>query len=265
MARGEELHVPGDTPDLPGYVELAPRSGFPEAALSLSERMRLRWLDAYVDPLLTRDAMQLDGPRDPDKLRRYFEAYALSSAGLVEDRSLLESAGLNRKTALAYEQLLLNLMVVERVPAWSSNRLKRPIRSPKRYLTDPGLLAGVLRLTPAAVLRDGDLLGRLLDTVVAAQLRAVLPIAESRPRLYHLRTEQRRHEVDLLVELGGGDVLGIEVEASAAPTPDAAKHLAWLRDQLGPRFLRGVVLHTGPRAYPLGERLLAAPISTFWA
>jgi predicted AAA+ superfamily ATPase len=264
LARGEELGVPADTPDLRGYVELALRSGFPEAALSLSERTGLRWLDAYVDQLLTRDAMQLDGPRDPAKLRRYFEAYALCSAGLVNDRTLFESAGVSRKTALGYEELLVNLMVIERVPAWTSNRLKRLIRSPKRYLTDPGLLACTLRLTPDAVLRDGALLGRLLDTFVAAQLRAELTIAESRPRLFHLRTEQGGHEVDLLVELGGGDVLGIEIKASAAPTPDAAKHLAWLRDELGPRFVRGVVLHTGSRAYPLGERLSAAPISTLW-
>lgn len=265
LAQGDELAVPPDTPDLGEYVELALRSGFPEAALALSNRSRLRWLEAYVDQLVTRDAMQLEGPRDPAKLRRYFEAYALSSAGVAGDKSLFDAAGINRKTALAYEQLLVNLLVVERVPAWTSNRLKRLIRSPKRYLTDPGLLAGVLRLDASTALRDGDLLGRLLDTFVTAQLRAELVLAESRPRLYHLRTEQGRHEVDLIVELGAGRILGIEVKADSAPGRDAAKHLFWLRDRLGPRFVRGVVLHTGPRAYELGERIWAAPIATLWA
>jgi predicted AAA+ superfamily ATPase len=143
--------------------------------------------------------------------------------------------------------------------------LKRLVRAPKRYLTDPGLFAGALRLDAATVVRDGDLLGRLLDTFVTAQLRAELTIAESRGRLHHLRTEEGRHEIDLLVELGGGSVVGIEVKATSAPDHGEAKHLLWLRDRLGARFVGGVVLHTGPHVYELDERLWAAPIATLWA
>lgn len=55
------------------------------------------------------------------------------------------------------------------------------------------------------------------------------------------------------------------MKADAAPRSDAARHLAWLRDQLGYRFLAGVVLHTGPRVYVLGERIWAAPICSLWA
>lgn len=264
LARGEKLTVPAQSPDLRGYVELAARSGFPEAALSLTDRTRPRWLQSYIDQLLTRDATQLDGPRDPDKLRRYFEAYALNSAGVVDDKTLLEAAGLNRKTAVAYEQLLVNLMAVERVQPWASNRLKRLIRSPKRYLIDPAFLSGILGLNVHGILRDGDLLGRVLDTFVAAQLRAELATAECRPRLFHLRSEQGRHEVDLLAELPGKRLIGIEVKADAAPGRDAAKHLCWLRDRIGERFVRGAVLHTGPRMYELDERIVAVPISTLW-
>jgi hypothetical protein len=137
--------------------------------------------------------------------------------------------------------------------------------SPKRYLVDPALLAGILRLDANAVLLDGNLLGRLLDTFVAAEIRAELGVAATRPRLYHLRAEQGRHEVDLIAELAGRQLVGIEVKAEAAPKSDSARHLAWLRDELGNRFKAGVVLHTGLRAYALGERIVAAPICTLWA
>jgi hypothetical protein len=265
LTRSDDLEVPSDTPDLRGYVELAIRSGFPEPALFLSNRTRIRWVDSYLDQLLTRDAMDLGSRRDPAKLRRFFEAYALNSAGIVEDKTLFEASGLNRRTALAYEQLLVNLMVVERVHPWLSNRLKRLIRSPKRYVVDPALIAGILRADATAILRDGDLLGRILDTFVAAHLRAELPIAESRPRIYHLRREQGRQEIDLLIEYAGGKVVGVEIKADAAPKREDAKHLIWLRDQLGEQFLRGVVLHTGPRGYEMDHRILAVPISTLWA
>ena len=70
-------------------------------------------------------------------------------------------------------------------------------------------------------------------------------------RLYHLRQEQGRHESDILAEISATQVIAIEVKANAAPRASDARHPTWLRDQLGKRFVRGVVLHTGPRAYEL--------------
>jgi predicted AAA+ superfamily ATPase len=265
VARGEELPPAANTPDLRGYVDLLLRSGFPEPALRLTSGARERWLESYVEHLITRDAEQVDGGRDPARLRRFLEALALNTAGIVEDRTIFEAAGINRKTALAYERLLVNLLVVESTPAWTTNRLKRLMLSPKRYLIDPALAGAVLRLDANAVLRNGDLLGRLLDTFVASQVRSELAVTAARPRLYHVRQQQGRIEVDLLAELGGGGIVAIEVKANSAPTPDDARHLAVLRDRMGESFVGGVVFHTGPRAYRLGPAIVAAPISALWA
>ncbi len=261
----EELaSLPADRPDLRGYVELALRGGYPEPALRLSAEGRQRWLISYVEQLLTRDAQLADGGRDPVRMRRYAEAYALSSAGVVDERTLYDAAGVNRRTALAYERLLVNLLVVEAVPAWSTNRLKRLTLVPKRYLIDPALLIGLLRVDVAAVLRDGDLLGRLLDTFVAAQLRAELTVSSGFPRLYHVRQEHGRHEVDLLAELAAQRVVAFEIKATAAPGADDARHLAWLRDRLDEWFVAGIVFHTGPRLFVLGDRITAVPICALW-
>jgi hypothetical protein len=198
-------------------------------------------------------------------MRRFFEVLALNTAGVVDSKTLYEAAGINRATADAYERLLRNLFVVEAVPAWFNNRLKRLIKTPKRYLIDAGLAAVASNVDEAAVMRDSDLLGRLLDTFVAAQLRAELPACPSRPRMYHVRTEGGRHEVDLLLELSGHRVIGFEVKAAAAVTLHDARHLEWLRDQLGERFVHGLVMHAGPRSFELSDRITVAPISTLWS
>jgi predicted AAA+ superfamily ATPase len=132
-------------------------------------------------------------------------------------------------------------------------------------LTDPSLVGSVLRLDAAAVLRDGDMLGRLIETFVLAQLQAEAPYCLSRPRLHHLRQADGRHEIDVVAELGGGRVLALEIKATAAPRADDARHLRWLREHLDDRFVAGVVLHTGPSAFELDERIAALPISTMWA
>jgi predicted AAA+ superfamily ATPase len=256
--------LPRETPDLRGYVALALRGGFPDAALLPDAELRQAWLDSYLEQLLTRDAQSLAGGRDPTRLRRYFETLALNSAGLPDAQTLYDTAGVDRKTAAAYDRLLANLLVMEMLPAWTNSRFQRLVKTAKRYLLDPSLIGSALGLDETAVLRDGGLLGRLLDTFVASQIRPEVALRPRRPRLYHLREKDGRREIDLLAELAAGDVVAIEVKATAAPRPDDAKHLAWLRDTLGERFLAGAVLHTGPRRYRLAERVHAVPICALW-
>lgn len=257
------LSGPRSRLDLRDYVELALASGFPEAVLHLSEEHRRLWLDSYVDQLVTRDATELRDLRDPERLRRYLEALAVNTAGIVDDRTLYETAGINRRTAVAYEQLLANLLVLDRLPAWFSNRLKRLVRRPKRHLTDTGLLAAVVGATPEAVLSDGDLLGRTLDSYVTAQFRAEASAARVQCRLYHLRTKEGRQEVDLLIETPGG-LIAVEIKASASPDRSAAAGLIWLREQLNERFVLGLVCHTGGQTYELDRDILAVPIASLW-
>lgn len=77
---------------------------------------------------------------------------------------------------------------------------------------------------------------------------------------YH---DRDRREVDIIPERGMA-IAGIEVEATSTPTTTHAKHLAFLRDRLGDRFRRNVVLHTGTQKLNLGDRLIAVPVSALW-
>lgn len=264
LAAGRTPPTPVGPPDLAGYLDLALDSGYPEPLLLRPARSRARWLESYVEQLITRDAPELQHGRDPDRLRRYFEAIALNTAGFVEQTTLARAAGVDQRTAAAYEQLLRNLLVVDALPAWTTNRLKRLVRGPKRHLTDVALLSGAVGLDTAAVLAEGDLLGRVLESFVLTQLRAELPACQTRPRLYHLRQEQGRREVDIVAELGGRRIIGIEVKAGSPKRTDA-RHLAWLRDEHDERFLAGVILHTGAHTYELGDRITAAPIAALWS
>lgn len=261
---GEDPVIPDHAPDLREYVELALRSGYPEAALAKSERSRTRWMSGYLNHTMERDAVEESGLRDPDKFRGFFHAYALNSAGLVDDQTLIDATGLNRKTALSYEQTMVNLFMAERIPAWTTNRLKRLALSPKRFLIDPALVASVLGFDVNAVMRNGDVLGRIIETFVLSQIRCGICSTEAKVNLCHLRQHNGRHEVDLIVEYGGSNIVGIEVKATSAPDKSDARHLFWLRDELGDRFRKGVVLHTGPRMFELGDRVIAVPIAGLW-
>ena len=184
LLAGEPLAPAPDPPDLRGYIDLALVGGFPEAALGVPERTRRLWLESYIEQILTHDAPTGNGgrERDPQRLSRYLMAYAVNSAGVAADRTIYTAAGINGRTALAYEGLLGDLMVAASLPAWTTNRLKRLTKSPKRHLVDTGLWAAVMGVDAMAPIRDGDLLGRLLDTFVTAQLRAEATVATNSHR-----------------------------------------------------------------------------------
>ena len=83
--------------------------------------------------------------------------------------------------------------------------------------------------------------------------------------MHHLRMEGGRHEVDLIVELGAGRMIGLEFKAGVAVDRRDARHLIWLRDQLGEDFVAGAVLHTGPAMYELERRIYAVPLCAIWS
>lgn len=124
------------------YLAAALTSGFPEPALRLDGRGRVRWLDSYVEQLLTRDLAEIAERRDPARLQRFLEVYALHTAGVADLTSLASTAGVSRPTGDAYHRLLQNLLVAQNVPAWWTNRLKRLAKSPKHYLVDAALEIG---------------------------------------------------------------------------------------------------------------------------
>jgi len=263
-----DLTEPGSAPTVVDYLSMAIRSGFPDPALNLPEDAVGGWLRDYISDLLTRDALELNPSptrkRDTARLTSYFKAVAMNTAGVTDHRSIYEKAGIRRETAEAYEETLVELMVLDLLPAWATNRQKRLVKRPKRFMVDAALIASASNTELDAVLLDSNLLGRLVETFVLAQLRPEVTVSDLRPTLHHLRTKAGRQEIDLIAELADSRVIAIEVKAGAAPSREDARHLIWLKEQLGDRFAAGLVLHTGPRVFPLDPDITAAPIATIW-
>lgn len=228
------------------------RGGFP-ASIGLSDLARATWFEGYADQLVRHDVLELAAARSAGALADLVRAVALNTAGLPSITTLAQTARIDHRTAKTYLDLLESLAIIERLPAWSTNRLSRLVRSPKYYIVDPGLAAHLAGDDRAGLLTSADRLGRLIDTFVVAKLRPLLKLASPRVGAYHLRDANGTREVDLILASAAGQVVGIEIKASATVTAKSAKHLGWLRDTVGPRFTRGVVLHSGSMTFPPGR------------
>lgn len=257
------LTPPRERVTLADYLDFAVAGGYPPV-IGLPDDARRLWLDSYVEQLVLRDVPELGEIRDPAALRRLLHALLESTGSLTSDTELAAAADMNVKTVQRQQRLLEDLRIVTSLPAWHANRLSRLIKRRKRYAVDTGLVAALLETDTLGILSHGDLLGRMVETFVLAQLRPLLDAATRKITAYHLRQQDGRREVDVVLEASDGGIVAMEIKAAAGPSAKDARHLAWLREQLGERFRAGVVLHTGPAVYPLGDRITAVPIAALW-
>lgn len=156
--------------------------------------------------------------------------------------------------------------MIQQIPAWSANLTKRAVSRPKVSLLDTGLAARLLNLSAAGAGPEAysEAAGHLFEGFVAGELRRQRAWAEELVRISHFR-DRSAGEVDLILETPDGRVVGIEIKASSRIGKNDARWLTMLRDRLGPRFVVGLILYTGPTAGPFGERIAAVPMDILWS
>jgi uncharacterized protein len=238
--------------------------GFP-AVFDLSERVRRTWHSDYVRTLLERDLRQLRTPRQVVDLPRLVSLLAQRTAQEFVVSSLAQATGLSDDTVKDYLGLLETIYLYTRLPAWTPGLTGRVSHRPKLHMVDSGVAASLLGTTADELsVPESHLAGPLLETFAANELVRQATWSDHGPRLYHFRDHAKR-EVDIIAELPDGRVSAFEIKAARDIDQQDVRHLAYLRDLLGDRFVNGIVLHLGQRPQSLGDRLTSLPISALWA
>ena len=200
-----------------------------------------------------------------DVVPRLLAVAASQTARLFNVSDLASPFQVSRPTIRDYLVLLERIFVLELLPPWHTNQLSRLVKTPKLHLSDTGLASAVLGLDVAALAKDRDLLGRLLETFVVGELRRQSSWADAASVTFHHFRDRDGLEVDLILERNGREIAGVEVKASGTVTDADFRALRHLRDSLGERFRSGVVLYDGDRSLSFGGRMYAVPIRALWA
>lgn len=255
-------------PGGPGYRidDLTDRvlaGGFPEALSRKSEARRRDWLKAYARSLAERDVNDIAQIDKPDVMKRLVEYAALSAGQLLNMTGLGGKTGVDAKTIDRWLVLLENIYFVRRVRPWHSNTLKRLVKTPKLQFLDSGLLAALIGVDGKRAAAERSVLGPILECFVYAELEKMAMLADGPIEIAHYR-DKDKVEVDFILERSPGEIIGIEVKASATVKSEDFRGLARVRDSLGKKFKLGVLLHDGAQILPAGDRLIAAPVSLLW-
>ena len=239
------------------------KGGFPEIQTRGSAERRSTWFRSYLTTVLQRDVREVADVEGLTALPRLVGYLAARAGSIVNVADIGRAVGIPHTTLTRYLAILEQVFLVYRVPAWSGDRARRMLKSPRLALADVGLLSHLAGLSEDRLAAEPTLLGPLLENFATMELIKQSGWSKHAVSLCHYRTYGGR-EVDLVLERADGKVVGIEVKAAASVTAADLTGLTAFREAAGSRFVRGIVLYTGRAAVPFAPDLVALPIDALW-
>ncbi|MDI9411937.1 MAG: ATP-binding protein [Bacteroidia bacterium] len=247
--------------------ELAERivgGGFPAALARNTAARRRQWYTDDLDALVQRDLRDLSRISSLRAIPKLLKLAASQTARLINVSELATPFEVSRPTIRDYVTLLERIFLLDELPPWHSNRMKRLVKTPKLHLADSGLACALLGITATELWQDRTMLGQLLETFVYGELRRQSSGIEEPIDFSHYRDKDGA-EVDIVIKHSGARVSGVEVKASSTVHPTDFRGLRRLREATGKRFTCGVVLYDGEVTVGFGDGMFAVPLAALWA
>jgi predicted AAA+ superfamily ATPase len=242
--------------DLPTVADLNAlwvRGGFPMSWLAPTDADSMTWREAFIATYLEKDIPAL-GPRIPSTtLRRLWTMLAHHQGELLDLSKLAAALAISGQTVSRYIDLLCDLMLVRRLPAWHGNVSKRLIRSPKVYVRDSGVVHALLGLSTLDALLGHPVAGASWEGFVMEQLINAAPQAE----VSFYRTSNGA-EADLVLTFRNQQTWVIEIKRSSAPTLSRGFYQA----ATDLRAVRKLLVAPVAQTYPLKEGIQVVDVMT---
>ena len=237
--------------------------GYPAALQRPAGRRRSGWYRNYVDLLLNRDVRDLSRIRSFETLPGLLELCATQTGRLFNLTKLASPFQVSRNTIRDYFTLLERLFLVEKLPPWHTNRMRRLVKAPKLHIGDTGLACALIGTQANGLFSNRPLLGQMLESFVYQEIRRQASWLGEADKFYHFR-DRYDSEVDIVIERGALAVAGVEVKAAATVNHQDFRGLRKLQTAVGSRFASGVVLYDGETCASFGDSMFAVPIRSLW-
>lgn len=225
------------------------RGGFPESLLADTDINSFEWRRDFIKTYLERDIPQL-GPRIPaEALARFWTMLAHNQGTLFNAAHMARNLEVSGMTVGRYLDLLVDLLLVRRLPPWVGNIGKRIVRSPKVFLRDSGITHALLQIGTLNDLLGHPVVGGSWEGFV---LENIMSVAPSHVQPYFYRTVGGA-EIDLVLEWSTQERWAIEIKRSSAPSLAKGFHLACQDIKPSKKF----VVYSGQDTFSMGGGITA--------
>lgn len=213
------------------YVELSPLSlseikkrksqnqhwfygGYPKSLLATNSRASRIWLNSYISNYIHRDLPDLGLDISPIVIERFWRMLANYHGGIWNASKFAAAMGVTSPTISRYLYYLCESFLVNQLPAYTNNAVKRLVKSPKIYLRDSGLLHHLIHIDNLEDLHGDVRIGASWEGYVIEQIKSM---ADERYEMYYYRTHNGA-ECDLVLCRKSKPFISVEIKYSVAPT-----------------------------------------------
>jgi len=233
------------------------RGGFPDSFLAQTDALSLRWRQDFIRSYLEREILQFAPRISIETLRRFWGMLAHNQGQLLNIAQLARNLGIDNKTANSYLELLMDLLLVKRLPPWHANVGKRLIKAPKIYVRDSGIIHALLNITDDEALLGHPIIGQSWECFV---IENILNIAPEGVEGYFYRTSGGA-EIDLVLAWPNSKLWGIEIKRSLNPKIERGFHSACEDLKLERKF----VIYAGNERYSITQDIEAISLAEICA
>ena len=231
------------------------RGGLPDVQGKDEEQLG-EYFNSYIETYLMRDAVDDYAITDTEGFRKFLRACASFSGQLVNYNDLGLSAGVSGVTAKEWVKVLQSMGIVFLLEPYSSNELKRLVKTPKLYFCDTGFCAYLSSWTTRDVLMNGAASGHYYENYVIAELLRHYAYGRNKVNLNFYR-DSKMKEIDLIIE-EAGILHPVEIKKSASPDKSAVKSFPVLKE--GERTVgNGAVFCMSDAVLPVTETNFLVP------
>ncbi|MDR0508681.1 MAG: DUF4143 domain-containing protein, partial [Candidatus Methanoplasma sp.] len=236
--------------------------------LSHTEKNATRTVSQYLKQVIDSDMSRVDGVRrDPETVRRMIESIARNVSTYADMEKIRKEAAeggtLSINTFKEYLDAMRRIFLVENLPAWNPHLRSRTrlITSPKWHFTDPSIAMSALKASSDALFKDYRTFGLFFESLCVRDLRVYSQPLDGTVSYFR---DNNGNEVDLIVQIPGGDWCAIEVKLGGNDIDEGAKNLLRFRDKIDtdmmkpPSFL--MVLTAGQFALERPDGVIEVPI-----
>ena len=221
------------------------RGGFPDSFLAADDARSLLIRRDFIRTYLERDVAWLVPRLPAETLSRLWTMLAHNQGALLNASRLASGLGVSAQTVTRYVDLLVDLLLVRRLPPYRANVGKRLVKAPKIYIRDSGLAHALLDLADWNAIAGHPVAGASWEGFVIENLLAAAP--ERTQASFFLTAAGA--EIDLLLDFPDGRRWAVEIKRGLSPALTRGFHLA--REAVRPA--RSFVVYSGRDRYSKAE------------
>jgi predicted AAA+ superfamily ATPase len=202
-----------------------------------------KYLKSYVGTFLKEEIQQEALVRSLGNFSRFLEVASFSQASNLSVSNVAHDAGIGRKAAQGYFEILEDFLIAKRVPLFQGKATRKPTAHPKFYFFDVGVFRALRPTGPLDV--DTEIEGLAFETLIYQELEGLKRVTDLDFDLSFWQSKKGK-EIDFIL-YGKTTFTAIEVKSSPRVRDDDFIALNEFHE-LYPKS-KCILIYTGTRSY----------------